>query len=125
LVGIWTIAETKIAGIEQHFTMRYSKLYHQALQFEKLAQEGRLDAILHKQLEQPEEETLEPWDDPMNTPLDEANEPPMSQAKAFEEIKRHLPHNAVKEFVKHYGDLEWYDPKDVAYFIHYFWLEFD
>jgi hypothetical protein len=92
--------------------MAYGNLRTRCIVFEKLAQEGMFEGIRREQLEQPEEEPLEPWDDPTATPLDEGNEPPMSQARAFEEIKHKLPHNAIKDFVKHYGDLDWYDPND-------------
>jgi hypothetical protein len=106
--------------------MKYSKLHAYARNFVKLAtEESRLQSVLMEALEQPEEEEMEPWDDPMATPLDEGNEPMMSAGKAFEEIKRRLGNFALKDFIKHYGDLEWYDPKDVSYFIGYYWLEFD
>jgi hypothetical protein len=94
----------------------------------KTAQEGMFEGIRREQLEQPEEEPLEPWDDPTATPLDEGNEPPMSQARAFEEIKKNFGHHAphvLRSFVENFGDLDWYDPADVAYFIHYFWFEYD
>jgi len=109
--------------------MEYTKLHQYAHTFAKLAAEEpkRFEPILYEQLEQPDEEgeELAPWDDPAATPLDEGNEPMMSHHKAFEEIKQRLGNFALKEFIKHYGDREEYDPKDVSYFIHYYWLEFD
>jgi hypothetical protein len=107
--------------------MEYARLHFYCREFAKLAAEEpkRFEPVLMEALEQSEGEPLAEWDDPTATILDEPNEPMMSHSKAFEEVKRRLGNFALKEFIEHYGDLEYYDPKDVAYFINYYWVEFD